>query len=301
MIYSGFNPELEKKHTDGTEHVFGAASKPCIALIPEEARDIYLPIGEVQAGKQDTADCATRWIVNVLEAKLTYLYATGKMTPENAAWLKENGYIVDDKIVLSDAFNAILSGTTRVGNSLKAPLDSINNHGFIPKKMLPLEPWMMWDEYMNIGRITQEMRDLGEEFLRRFPINYEKVYSWQFDEVLKTDFIGVALNAWPVPIDGVYPRNDGEFNHAVAMFKHPYANIFDNYIDSVDGDYVKQLAPDYRYWEYGYRVFVSAELTPEDRANSVTVFDTLRKFGLLSFFADFWERFSTRIRGIFHA
>ena len=298
MKYTGFNPELERKHQSPEDWVFGATSKPCIALIPESEREKYLPIGEVQAGKQDTGDCATRAPTNILEAKFNYLYRNNKLRPENKKWLEDNGYIQGYSVTFSDAFNAILSDTQRTGNSLKAPLESIRKNGLIPNRMIPLGKEMMWEEYHDPKRITQEMRNLGQEFLRRFTINYEICKDDKFIELLKTDIIDVAAHAWPVMVNGVYPKTAGDFNHAFILFNLPAYQAFDSY-EEKPSDYTKNLAPDYVFWDTGYRVYISAETTPEDREIQKTVFDTLSKFGLLSFFADWWDRFTETVRGIF--
>lgn len=292
MNYIGFIPELERQQQAPEDYIFGAESKPCIALIPEELRDQYLPIGEVQAGKQDTGACATITPTNLLESKCNYLYSNNLIKPENRKWLEDNNYAKDGKITFSDAFNSILSGSTREGNSMKAPLQSIHENGLIPKSLLPLEPWMMWEDYSDPKRITQEMRDLGQAFLQRFKLNYEKVYLKDFLTVLPKDFICVGVNAWPIPVNGEYPRYEGDFNHETLMYKRPAYTIFDSYVDSVDGDFVKKLTSDFNFYEYGYRVYISAELTVEDREIQVTIFDILLKNNLLSFFAEWWRKFT---------
>ena len=89
--------------------------------------------------------------------------------------------------------------------------------------MLPAEEWMRWADYHNKSKITQEMKDLGKEFTKRLPINYEIVYS----------------------------KNFKQFN---GGFKW---KIFDNYIDKFDGDWVKHLAEDYNFLRYGYRIIIN--------------------------------------------
>ncbi len=302
MKYNGLNLQLEQLQQRGDEWVFGSGSQSCLALIPEEFRSHYLPIGEVQRGLEDTQDCASRSVVNILETKLTYLYQKGGFNEDNKAWLEANQYVVGDRVVLSDAFIAVNSGTTRGGNSLKAPLDAARKQGFIPKKLLPLESWMKWEDYHNPDRITQEMRNLGAEFARRFLINYEQVPTSSFAEALKTDMLDVAGHAWPSPKKGVYPRNDGAFNHAFILFGLPAFEAFDNYEES-ENDFTKQLAPDYRFYDYGYRIYISAQTTKEERdadnALAPRVFQTLKKIGALWYFDIWWDFFIKRVRGFF--
>ena len=167
----GINWEKELREQSDEDWIFGSQSVACIAEIPEVAREQYLPKGERQNIGEEKMDCASRAPLNILEAKFNWLYRNGKLI--NKQWLEDNGYVANGVIEFSDAFVAINSGTTREGNSLKAPLEAIRKQGLIPKSMLPqLESF---DDYYNPLRITGSMRKLGEEFVARFTINYEKV------------------------------------------------------------------------------------------------------------------------------
>lgn len=253
----GFSWTLETAHQSPDDWQFGALSQPCIASIPEADREKYLPNGELQYSVHaDFMDCASRGPVNILEAKFNYLYQTDKLLPSNRKWLEDKGYVHNGRVLFSDRFIAIRSGTTRQGNSIKAPIDAVHTYGLIPKTMLPSGN-MTFDEYHS--GVTREMEKLGEEFLDRFKINYERVYAVHFDQLYKDDFCVLALHAWPSPIDGVYPKTDLPPNHVVIGFRHPIHTVFDNYLD-VDADFVKRLAPDYKVFETGYRVFISREV-----------------------------------------
>ncbi len=256
----GFSPKLEREHQRGDEWIFGAIPSKCMAEIPEEQRAKYLPLGEIQRGREDTMDCATRGPINILETKFDYLFSKQILSFENEYWLRTNGY-VDEGVKFSDAFVAILSGTTREGNSMKAPLDAIRKNGLIPKKLLPLESRMTFEDYMNPDRITDDMRDLGKEFLKRFIINYEKVLEKDFETLLHKDLLNVAGYAWPEPVNGEYPRTEYEPNHVFIAYKTPKYYIFDNYLDPVDGDFTKKLASNYDFMGYGYRLLINNEIT----------------------------------------
>ena len=183
----GFDVEKEKQAQSDKDFIFGAVSRTCIAEVPELERAECLPTGEVQKAKEDTMDCATRGPLNILETKFNWLLENKKLSFEDELWFRAAGYI-GNGFEFSDAFIAIKSGTTRQGNSMRAPLDAIRKNGLIPKKMLPLESWMTWEAYHNPMRITYEMDDLGKEFLKRISINYEKVYEEDFAQLLKKDF-----------------------------------------------------------------------------------------------------------------
>ena len=190
----------------------------------------YLPDGTVQRGTRDWMNCATNAPHNEREKQFNYIIAKGLLTDNFIAWLKEKGYINPNngKFESSDAFNSILSGTTREGNSLKAPLESIRNDGIIPKSMLPDIKSFNWEQYHNPDRITQEMKDLGKEFLKYVELKYEKVLFYRFDKFLDIKW-----------------------------------EIFDSYTDKVDGDFIKRLAPDYNIMGYGYHLTINQVNEPK--------------------------------------
>ena len=256
----GFNPQLEKEHQRGDEYIFGSASPTCIAEIPESERASCLPLGEVQRTPySEMMDCATRGPINILETKFNWLLKNQKLTFENEYWLRANGYI-DEGVEFSDAFIAILSGTTRQGNSMKAPIDAIRKNGLIPKKLLPLEPDMTFEDYHNPDRITGGMKQMGKEFLTRFAINYEKVYENDFEILLHKDLLDVAGYAWAEPVNGEYPSTTYDPNHVFVAYKTPKYFIFDNYLDPVDGDFTKKLTSNYNFMSYGYRLLINKQV-----------------------------------------
>lgn len=290
---TGLDLKREQDEQDGTEYKFGATSTPCIADIPVPERLQYLPRGELQKGAEDFQDCVTRGYLNILETKFNYLYQTGKMKPGNKTWLEDNGYIQGERVTFSDRFIAMKSGTTRQGNSMKAPVQAVHEHGLIPKALLPAKADMTFDQYHNKAEITAEMEELGQQFLRRFPVAYDQVYLNDMEIALKSDMLNLAGYAWPTPINGEYPAQPSlPLNHAFMGFGLPKTYIFDNYLDNgVAGDWVKKLADNYVFFSYGYRVYIPRETTAEELAIQQTVFEVLKEQGLLAFFAEFVRRF----------
>lgn len=257
----GLNIYKEIAEQSEDDHVYGGLSQPCITNIEPEERVEYLPIGELQNIGEEKMDCATRGPENILETKFDWLLKKNKIFPENKKWLQEKGYINEGgHITFSDAFIAINSGTTREGNSLKAPLQAIHSCGLIPKYLLPQLD--SFDANHDPKRITDEMRQLGLDFLARFPMEYEKVYAIHYEELLKEDLLDVAGYAWPRPVNGVYPKVDNPPNHCFIIFGFPKYQIFDNYVDTFDGDFIKQLAPDYNFLDYGYRIKITEQKIP---------------------------------------
>src|SRR3990167_8211274 len=166
-INFGLDWEKELADQKPEDYLAGADSLPNIASIPKNSREAYLPKGEIQRGAEDTKSCASFSPCNGYEAMFTWMYQAGILTAENRLWLENNGYILNGRVLFSDAFVAINSGTTKDGNSLIAPLEAIHKLGLIPKSLLPLEPWMRQVDFLNPNRITSTMRDLGMEFAVR--------------------------------------------------------------------------------------------------------------------------------------
>lgn len=280
-----FNLQRELDERDDVlDWHFGALSSPALVSIPLAERDQYLPVGETQFDAYaDFTDCASRSPVNHMEAIFTYHYLHA-MLPENKKWFEDNSYVQNGKITFSDRYIAILSGTTHEGNSLKSPIETIRKQGLIPKALLPKEDTMTWEQYYDSSKITPFLKSLGQEFLSRFTIEYEQVAQVHFADVLKDDMLGVAGFAWPDPVNGVYPPTDGAFNHAFLVYKLPQWQIFDNYLDPVDNDFEKNLSPSYKFYEYGYRVYVAKEQLPS--AAPVSIYDQLA--ALLARIAALW-------------
>lgn len=259
----GLNISRERKEQSEEDWVFGSESKFCLALIPENERKNYFPPGEVQKGLEDFMDCATRGPLNILETKFTFLIQNNLLSVSNYNWLKTNGYITNRVVTFSDRFVAINSGTTRSGNSLKSPLEAIRKQGLVPKKMLPSHSNMMFDDYHNEDDVTEEIRDLGQEFTRRFTIRYEKVSEEDFGMLLTEDMLNIAGYAWPTPNKGIYPRVKYNSNHVFMAFANAFL-IFDNYLDH-NSSFIKHLARDYNFFDYGYRVYIESEHLPDNK------------------------------------
>ena len=253
----GMNWKKELAEQSSEDWLLGGTGLACIAEIPEEERELYLPKGELQNIGEEKMDCASRAPLNVLETKFNWLIKNKKLSFENEFWLKTNDYI-NNGVEFSDAFVAINSGTTRQGNSLKAPLEAIRKQGLIPKNKLP--QLKTWAEHHDPARITEDIKKLGLEFISRFFINYERGHEKNFNNILKNDIIIVGGYAWPPPISGEYPAVNYDPNHAFIVYKRPKYYVFDNYLDeNKEGDFIKKLAPDYNFFDTGYRILINNE------------------------------------------
>lgn len=257
----GLNLDLEKEHVDGSEWTFGSLSPTCLFAVPEVERESYLPPGELQNIGEEKSGCVSRAYINALEMKFSYAYDKDLIKPENKKWLEDKGYVVDGKVTFADANVEILSGTTKTGNSLKAPIDTLRKVGLVPKHLLPQLD--TFDAHYDKARLTPEITKLGEDFLKRFSINYEQVFTVSLKELLANDVVALAGYAWPRPVDGEYSADPLlPFNHCFIGYSLPMTYIFDNYYDQVDGDFIKKLVASYPLYEYGYRAYVSAQNVP---------------------------------------
>ena len=258
ILKYGLNIEKELQEHSEEDYVFGGFGPQlkCLAQIPVDVREDYLPQGEVQRGAEDTMDCASRSVINILETKFNWLLKNGLL--KNEQWLGAKGYITKRGVEFSDAFVAINSGTTKQGNSLIAPLKSVHSEGLIPKSMLPLDKIMTWDEYHDPKRVTPKMIGLGDEFTKRFKINYERVYAQDYAQLLEEDLINVAGYAWIQSADGEYHSVPYQPNHAFMLYTLPAYYAFDNYEEGAN-DFIKKLSTGYSFLPYGYRVIISSE------------------------------------------
>ena len=194
-----------------------------VVIFFQKKLKMFFPEGEVQKGRQDFMDCVTRGHNNEIEKQLNWLIKEKKISVETIEWLHNNKYLNGrGEVELSDRFPAMLSNTTRNGNSIKAPIEAIRKYGCIPKSVLPAKDDMTFNQYHNKKDITEQMMNLGQEFLKRFTINYtivNKRYFSQYAGDIRWD-------------------------------------IFDNYEES-EGDFIKRLASNYNFYYYGYQIHLN--------------------------------------------
>lgn len=147
----------------------------------------YLPTNAGQLMKKsdgskvgDTNACVSFGACQSVETMINFQLKNSMVSPENAAWLAENGYIdANGSVYLSKRFTAKISGTNpNIGNSLPNVWSSLKNDGAVPESIWPMpdfdscattqEGWNLY--YQNP---PQAVIDLGKQFTVRFPILYE--------------------------------------------------------------------------------------------------------------------------------
>ena len=106
----GINWTKELAGQSEKDHKFGGASLPSRFKVPVDLRFLYQPEGEIQNLGEEKMDCVSRAVCNAHESEMTYAYKN-LLKEDDKKFLEDNGYIKDGKVVLSDVFIAILSGT----------------------------------------------------------------------------------------------------------------------------------------------------------------------------------------------
>ena len=198
----------------------------------------------------DTLFCVTYSALKCIIALLNFLIKKGLISDENIQWLKDKGYYKNGKLNFSERFSAIIGETTNKGAYQFKVANGIYNCGVIPQDMFPLAD--NFKDNIDSKFITQEMRDLGKEFLKRFTINYEWVDN--LSEQLKYSPVQeiVRFANYEKPEDILKP--EGETNHAVeGVFATPeYDEIQDTY-----WQVYKRYHPDYTHSYMAYSITVN--------------------------------------------
>jgi lysozyme len=112
----------------------------------------------------DTMSCTTFSALNVLEALF-------KLLPEETKTrLRQLGF--NQNLEISKRFTAIISGTTKQGNTYSNVADAIRKYGVIPEGEFPFGG-NNWEEYHNASLITQAMKDKGQKVLQLLEFKYD--------------------------------------------------------------------------------------------------------------------------------
>jgi len=188
----------------------------------------YLPTGEIQRGfNGDKLNCVTQSNHNSFELQLNQMIVAKTLPLSHFIWLNEKGYFDENgKLNFSEKYNSILNKTAKYkGNWLYKVANDARDNGLIPQSMLPENVDDTWDDYFNPNQITQEMLDLGREFLTLFEIFYEWIDDTSVENLVK--------QLQHAPIQVVFPR------HAVVEITSKEALM--DYYDSYN-PYVKEKA-----------------------------------------------------------
>lgn len=143
-------------------------------------------------------------------------------------WLRNKGYFKNNQLNFNERFTAIMGETTELGAYQYKVADGIRKYGLIPQDMFPFA-----DNFRdNIDKrfVTQEMYDLGKEFISLFKINYEWVDSNSSKEFLKYSPLG-CFGKYGNIEDGEPLNPQNGTNHSMLQVEETdtYREIDDSY------------------------------------------------------------------------
>jgi len=169
----------------------------------------------------DTNFCVSFSIIKCIEAVFNYKISQG-VSFVNLKWLTDNGYLNDKgQVSFSPRYLGTMADTTIYGNSQWNVINCIYAYGLIPEAMHPNKA-DSWAEYSDKDKITQEMKDLGAEFLKRFDID-----DIDTSELTDSPLVGLIKYA-----DGEGVLSPvGKCNHFAVVYNEAetYLDISDSY------------------------------------------------------------------------
>lgn len=255
-----------------TDYIFGVSAIDNEIKVENGDWTPYLPTEERQRREFETSACTNFSSCTDVEILLNRLIKQKMVSVSNLNWLFDKGYIDEQgNINFSDRYDAVVSNTKpEWGNSLKAVADAKHKFGLIPESMLS---WVSNQiEYYDKSKITPEMYAMGEEFLKRFPINYEFVYKKDFVEALKVSPLAGALFAWNGTQNDVYYEQGQGINHAIVIIEpKDIWQIMDSY-----DPFVKKLTNNYNFYDYAIRYIVSENIDIPDNSQKKNMYTLLR-------------------------
>ena len=187
---------MNNKFIDGGAFVgegvndFAGGTLPFESRVPDSNwnKQEYLPTGEKQIGiNGDKLNCVTQSNHNSIEFQLNQMIADKTIPIGNLQWLCSKGYLDSlGKVNFSEKYNSILNKTSEYkGNWLYKVANDTRENGLILQTMLPEKVGENWDTYYNKGQVTQDMLNLGKEFLEWFDISYEWIYDKSYINLVK--------------------------------------------------------------------------------------------------------------------
>ncbi len=185
----------------------------------------YAPEHEIQARRfYDTMSCVTYSATDCIEYIFNHAIKNNRISKADLKWLKDNDYFKNGMINFNERFTAILGETDRNGAWQYKVGDAIRKYGLVPQDAIHF-PDRQEDYFKN--DFNQNVLDLGLEFIKRFPINYQ--WANNFRDDLKYGPLQVTL--YFLNGDGILcPKNRPQ--HAVVAINanEQYVEIDDSYL-----------------------------------------------------------------------
>lgn len=221
---SGFIP-VEPKPED---YVIGGITGVSDSSIRIATGDwtLYLPYVKAQSTVMfDTLSCVTFSAISTIETQLNYLYSNSMLTDNANAFLISNGFVQGGKVSFSRRFTAIMSKTTKDGNTFPNVWDSIRYDGLLPDVILPFGG-SDFSSYHNPNNILPTHINLAKQLLSYFDIKYEWIILSSVDGQISTtnEKVSVSNAKQQAPLQMAIPF---PAHHATTLMSD--TEIFDSY------------------------------------------------------------------------
>lgn len=201
-------------------------------------------------GTYDTLFCVTYSALASIGALFMYHLKNNLISSDNVKWLKDNGYFKNGFINFNERFTGTLGETTNQGAYQFKVANAIKNYGLIPQDNFPLAD--NFNDNIDKKFITQEMYNLGKEFLKRFSINYE--WTEDLKESLQYSPVQVIVKFanYDKPEDILKP--EGELNHAVEGV---FATVEYNLIRDTYWQIYKRYSPPFTHSYMAFKLTIN--------------------------------------------
>lgn len=185
-------------------------------------------------------------------------------------------------INLSDRFINKVSGTTRAGNTVDAPIDAIRKFGFLYEDEYGWDrDTFDWNDYYSA--VPQDKLDLAKTRLDEWEFSHEYVPNnpEAIKQALKTSPLGGTVHAWSKDSEGIYRDYGYSPNHFTVVIldyvEGKYWICGDSYPDDFQykdnpeqKEFIKKLA-----WDFKFGCIKRYKITQKDKKK--TTFLTLKK------------------------
>lgn len=219
-------------------HILGGLGSPKTILCPDRNWLPYIPDGEIQRRRIETSSCTEFGTTNAIE------------TLESRQFSSVSNY--------SERFVAIGSGNDENGNDPHVVAEWIRANGLVGESILPFDDSIdSFAKYLSPNPLTQELKDIGKQWLTIYKLNHEYVFKDEDSlkdkqkkllEALQYSPIGVSVTAWRKGSDSYYKEPGDQDNHWTLLINgeegKPWT-VNDSYLD--DGEFIKKLD-----WNYDF-------------------------------------------------
>ena len=275
----GFREELVVKKPE--DYTLGGITK-LPTIIHRQDGQWPIVLYEPQAEKYETWGCTVWGMENQAEMFIKEVYG------------EEPNY--------DERFTYLHSDIKEGGANPQNAYESARNDGLIDNELLPTS----FVGFKDKSYLTSERTQKGQDWrLKKFQF----LHDWLSDtskETIKSALmlspIAISVSAWVQDGDGLYIDAGLPNNHWCVAYgyleewkgkKGIFLKVFDSYDHSE-----KVLHPNHRIW-VAKRIYIRKR--SPDESIQISVFETLLQNGLLSFFADWWNRFSKTLKGVWNS